>query len=53
MDLRAWSAYMAANRRANKAYAESPFALSDCCDADDRRRITNEQNLAWKRRVQR
>jgi hypothetical protein len=53
LDLRAWSDYMAQNRRANVAYVENPLALSDCCDADDRRRITNERNLAWKLRVQR
>jgi hypothetical protein len=52
-DLRLWNAYMAENRRANVAYAENPFALSDCCDADDRRRITNKRTLAWRREAQR
>jgi hypothetical protein len=52
-DLRLWNAYMAENRRAKKAYAENPLALSDCCDADDRRRITNKRNRAWKLQVQR
>jgi hypothetical protein len=53
MDARAWSDYMAENRRANVAYEENPLALSDCCDADDRRRVTNKRNRAWKLQVQR
>jgi hypothetical protein len=52
MDARAWSDYMAQNSRAKKGYAENPFALSDCCDADDRRRVTNKRNRVWKLQVQ-
>jgi hypothetical protein len=53
MDLRAWSDYMAENRRANVAYAENPLAFSDQCDANDRRRFSNQLYAAWKLQVQR